>query len=43
MFCKHYIMENEQESERPVNIINCVDVEKFLASNPSPEELEELD
>ena len=36
-------MENDQESERPVNIINHTDVDKFLASNPSPEELEELD
>ena len=43
VFCEHYIMENEQESERSVNIINHADVERFLASNPSPEELEELD
>ena len=36
-------MEIEKETERPVNIINRADVEKFLACNPSPEDLEEPD
>ena len=35
-------MEYKQESVRPVNIINSVDVQNFIASNPSPEDLEEL-
>lgn len=35
-------MEGRQESERPVNIINSDDVQNFITSNPSPEDLDEL-
>ncbi|KAK4328171.1 hypothetical protein Pmani_001409 [Petrolisthes manimaculis] len=35
-------MEGKQESERPFNIINSTDVRNFIASNPSPEDLDEL-
>ena len=35
-------MEGEQESERPVNVINNDDVKNFIASNPSSEDLDDL-